>query len=73
MPGVPFDIQQIFNEIFKASQDADLVDIGNSFTVNGTFTETRTLNVTAPTLGNVAAVLGTLLRDFQRGGENRST
>jgi hypothetical protein len=28
MPGVPMNIQSIFNEIFRASQEGDIVDIG---------------------------------------------
>ena len=73
MPGVALNIQKIFNEIFAASRDADVVDLGMAFTITGTFTETRTLNVEAPTIENVAAVLATLLLDFKRGGQNRTT
>lgn len=68
MQGVPQSLQNIFNEIFRASQEADVVDIGQSFTINGSFTETRTLNVSAPTTANIAAVLATLISDMQRGG-----
>lgn len=73
MPGVDPQVQKVFNQIFAASRDADGVDIGGAFTLNGTFTETRTLNVSAPTLANVAAVIATLLLDLQRGGQNRTT
>lgn len=73
MPGVPQSIQSIFNEIEKASKDADGVDISAAFSVNGAFTETRVLNVTAPTAANVAAVLATLLADLKRGGARRTT
>lgn len=72
MTGVPANIQALFNLIFKASRDADVVDIAQSYTITGTFTETRTLNVSAPTTANIAAVLATLLLDFQRGGPNRT-
>ncbi len=67
------DIQALFNEIIQASQDADLTDIGGAYTITGTFTETRTLNVTAPTLANAVAVLATLILDLQRGGSTRTT
>jgi hypothetical protein len=73
MPGVPMNIQSIFNEIFRASQEGDIVDIGGGFTISGSFTETRTLNVTAPTTANIAAVLATLIYDLQRGGATKST
>lgn len=63
----------LFDEIFRASNENDTIDIANAFTIKGTFTATRTLNVTAPTLANVAAVLATLLQDMQRGGTNRNT
>lgn len=72
MVGVPRNIQEIFNEIFRASQEGDLVDIGNAFTFTGTYVETRDLNLTAPTAANVAAVLSTLIRDMQRGGATKS-
>lgn len=73
MPGVPLQIQKIFNQIFAASRDADLVDIAQGYTISGTYTPTRTLNVTSPTTANIAAVLATLLADFQSGGPNRTT
>lgn len=73
MQGVPPEIQRIFNLIFAASRDADLVDISQAFEITGTFTETRILNVSSPTLANIAAVLATFLADCQRGGQNRTT
>lgn len=73
MPGVPQPIQDIFNQIFRASAEADVVDIGSEYTVNGTFTEERELNVTAPTAANIAAVLATLLADLKNGGAKKST
>ena len=66
-------VKALFDEIFRASNENDTVDIANAFTVSGTFTATRTLNVTAPTLANVAAVLATLIDDLKRGGTNRNT
>lgn len=70
---MPNDIQALFNEIIQASQDADVTDIGGAYTITGSFTETRTLNVTAPTTANIAAVLATLILDLQRGGSTRTT
>jgi len=72
MPGVPPNIQSIFNEIFRASQDGDLVDLGQGFTITGTYTETRELDLSTPTAANVAAVLATLITDMQRGGAKKS-
>jgi hypothetical protein len=73
LQGVSPQIQKAFNQIYRASQDADVVDLGQAYTITGTFTPTRTLNVEAPTLANIAAVLATLLLDFQQGGPNRTT
>lgn len=73
MVGIPHNIQNIFNEIFRASQDGDLVDIAQPYTITGTFTATRNLNVTSPTAANIAAVLATLLSDLQKGGTTKTT
>ena len=73
MPGVPAQIQNVFNEIFRASQEADIIDIGQAYTFTGTFTKTRQLNVTTPTLANAVAVLATLISDLQSGGTTKST
>lgn len=73
MPGVPSEIQALFNQIVEASQSGDIVDIGNAYTITGTFTPTRNLNVTAPTLANAVAVLATLISDLKSGGANRTT
>ncbi len=73
MPGVPLNIQNIFNEIFRASQDGAVEDLGSAYTITGTFTATRNLNVTTPTTANIAAVLATLISDLQRGGTSRTT
>lgn len=69
------ELQAMLDEIFRASNENDTIDISNAFTIpaTGTFPATRTLNVTAPTLANVVAVLATLLQDLQRGGTNRNT
>jgi hypothetical protein len=67
------DVRSAFNEVFRASIENDTVDISTAFTITGTFTPTRTLNVTSPTLANVAAVLATLLEDLQRGGTTKTT
>lgn len=72
LQGLPLQIQKLFNLIFAASRDADLVDIAQNYTITGTFTPTRNLNVTSPTTANIAAVLATLISDFQAGGPNRT-
>jgi len=73
MPDVPLNIQNVFNEIFRASQDGAIEDLGSAYTITGTFTATRNLNVTTPTAANIAAVLATLISDLQRGGTSRTT
>ena len=72
MPGIPANLQAMFNQIVEASQSGDITDIGGAFTVTGTYTPTRTLNVTSPTLANIAAVLATLISDLNAGGANRT-
>jgi hypothetical protein len=73
MPGVSPSVQAVFNEIFRASAEADIVDIGAEYTIDGTYTETRTLDVDTPTAANVANVLATLLTDLKNGGAKKST
>ena len=72
-PGLPPELQAFVNEIEKASQDGDIVDIGQAFTFTGTPTETTVLNVSTPTTANIAAVLATLILYLQRGGATRTT
>lgn len=70
--GLDPQIQKLFNLLFAASRDADLVDIFSGYTVTGTFTPTRNLNVSSPTLANLAAVLATIISDCTAGGPNRT-
>lgn len=60
-------------EIELASAEIDLLDIANGFTITGTFTETRTLNVGVSTLAETQAFIATLIDDFKRGGQHRAT
>lgn len=61
------------NEIARASAENDPVEIAQNFTITGALTQTLNLNLTAPSLANVAAVLGTLLTIMQKGGLHRNT
>ena len=71
--GVPQPIVAAFSEIVAASQDGDIIDIGQAYTITGTFTITRNLNVTTPTAANIAAVLATLISDLKAGGPTKTT
>lgn len=73
MPGIDPALQALFNQIVQASQAADVTDLGGAFLIDGTFTPTRTLNVTSPTLANVVAVVATILSDLKAGGASRTT
>lgn len=73
MGNIDPQVQSLFNEIFRASLENDTVDIAQAFSFTGTPTATRNLNVSAPTLANIVAVLATLLQDLQRGGTNKNT
>lgn len=65
-------VRRLFTQIVRASQEADVVDLGQAFTISGTYTATRTLNVTSPSLANIAAVLATFLSDLQHGGSTKT-
>lgn len=45
--------------------------IADGYTIDGTFTETRTLDLNTPSAANIAAVLATLLTDMKRRGQKR--
>jgi hypothetical protein len=66
-------IRAALAEIERASHEMNPVDIAQNFSINGTLTVGRTLNVSAQTLAEVYSVLGTLLRDLQKGGASRTT
>jgi len=57
-------------EIENASYE-DIAEVADAYTITGTLTETRELNVTTPTAANVANVLATLITDIQRRGSKR--
>jgi hypothetical protein len=58
-------------QIERASNEG-IDTIADAYTVTGTLTETRELDVDSPSLANLAAVLGTLLSDFKRRGAKRT-
>jgi len=58
-------------EIERASQN-DPAQILDSYSVTGTATTTRSINVLSPTPSNTAQVLATLIADFQARGVNRT-
>jgi len=66
-------VKDSLREIELASAEVDLTDIANAFTVSGAYTRTTTLNVTSPTVANIAAFLATFIDDCKRGGANRTT
>ena len=66
-------VAAILEEIQKASADENIIDIAAAFVVEGTYTETRTLNVGTSTLEETQAFIATLIGDLKRGGSNRST
>jgi hypothetical protein len=69
----PNNPRAALTEIARASQDGDVVDIGQAFTMDATPVLTTQLLVTAPTLANTNLVLANLLQALQKGGINRST
>lgn len=65
--------QDAIREIERASAEVDLLDIANAFTITGTYTETRTLNVGTSTLAETQAFVATFISDCKRGGQHRAT
>lgn len=65
--------KEAIKAIIRASAEVDLTDIAAAFTTDDAFTEERELNVTTPSLANIAAVLATFIADCKRGGKNRTT
>ena len=65
--------REALREIELASQEANIVDIAQAFTIEGAFTETRTLNVGVSTLTETQAFIATLISDLKRGGAFRTT
>jgi hypothetical protein len=72
-PADPNDVRWVIaslREIERASRIGGDT-IADGFTIVGTLTETRTLDVDTPTVANIAAVLATLLTDMKRRGQKR--
>lgn len=63
-------VRDALHEIERASYE-DIAEVADGYTITGTFTETRNLNVATPTAANIAAVLGTLITDIKRRGQKR--
>jgi hypothetical protein len=59
--------------IEAASRENDLVTIANAFTISGTYTTTRTLNVATATLSDLIAFVATFIDDCKKGGSTRTT
>jgi hypothetical protein len=59
-------------EIASASAEVDLIDIAAAFTIEGAYTETRTLHVGTSRLAETQAFIATLIEDFKRGGQHRT-
>ena len=70
----PSDPFSALVEVMRASQENDIVDIAQNFSVDvSNFTPTYTINTTTPTAANIANFLATLITVMQRGGINRTT
>jgi hypothetical protein len=59
------------HEIERAAQD-DRDIIFDSYSVTGTLTTNRIVNVAQPTAANAAQIIATLIADFQARGVNRT-
>lgn len=63
-------IVRMFDEISRASFEADPAVIASDFTVTN-FVETRTLDASTATDTDIANVLATLISDLARGGAKK--
>lgn len=63
-------VRQCLREIETASYE-DVSEVADGFTVDGTFTETRTLDLDSPSEANIAAVLATFITDMKKRGAKR--
>lgn len=59
-------------EIENASGE-DPIAVANSYSADTPATVTRIVNVTSPTVANLAAVLSTFIADLRRRGVNKTT
>ncbi len=64
-------IAACLQEIERASQE-DIAQILDSYSANATPSATRNVDVVSPTAANLAALLATLIADFQARGVNRT-
>lgn len=67
LPGVVRALREIENASFDSIET-----VADAYTISGTFTETRTLNVTTPSTANLAAVLATIITDLKKRGAKRT-
>lgn len=63
-------VKAALKEIEMASFD-DIQTVADAYSITGTLTETRAINVTTPTAANCAAVIATLLNDLKKRGARR--
>lgn len=62
---------EALREIERASYE-EAVEVADAFTITGTLTETRDLDVSTPTAQNIADVLATFINDLKKRGTNRT-
>ena len=58
---------------FENASTEDPIAVANSYGANATFTPTRQVNVTSPTVANLAAVLSSFFADLRKRGVHKST
>lgn len=58
-----------FQEVERASREANPSAIAMDFTITGVYTPLRTLNVGTSTLAQTQAFLATLISDLKAGGQ----
>lgn len=66
-------VVEALNEVERAAAEFNLVDIAGAFTITGSYTETRELEVGVSTLAETQAFIATFINDCKRGGAFRST
>lgn len=74
-PNGPNDMNWVYNALRKieeASRDPSAERIADDFTIEGTLTETKSLDVDSADASDIRAFLGTLVTAFKRRGLRRA-
>lgn len=64
-------VEEALREIERASYE-DIAEVADGFSITGSFTETRILDVSSPSTANIAAFLATFITDLKKRGIHKT-